>query len=413
MPHINITKENVNIYIYPKESIQVNNEQLSIGDLHSNAMLFMYFLITHGIMKTREDNYNKLCEIYLKDVKLLTKNDIKEFNDIIDGLEIGIKPLIRLIGDEICDRGQNDYFIFKIINKLKKENVPLEILLSNHSIEFMLPYEQKVELIPPSLFSDVYTLSLNNMKTIIENQLISFKEVGSLVENVYKPSLKLISYSLYENTITLYSHAGIGLETIKELCTISFKDHKIEYKDETIDELANTIDAINDAFTQCITKGKLPELAQNLSSIESFSIDDPFFRVLWNRNYFGLEREKQHKGYHMFFVHGHDSNEETENNIINLDGTLGKTANSNIGRFSSLASKSKSTITPADILISLSKEKSPETVKTVIPINPPENLPSRGKHSSEFFYPSEKRQYEGERQYEDENQPPEAKKNKL
>lgn len=341
--------------IYERPVAQINNySQLTIGDLHSNAMLLMYFLVKHGIVSISKRKYTQLVNIYLKGIssedseneEVLSKKDIEQFNEIIDDLMINTEnvSLIRLIGDEVCDRGQNDYFIFKIIDKLHQSDIKIEILLSNHGIEFLIPYRKNEPLKSKLLDVDDQANSLNNMRQLIEQGLLSKKVVGRLVENSYLPNLKLISYSLYQGNITLYSHAGIGLETIRALAI----EFSVEYQDKTAWELARTIDAINVNFSNRvdardqkmnITLG----LAANPRNINVNQ--EPILFTIWNRSYTNLERPKVHNGYHIYYIHGHDSQDIENEYIVSLDNQLGKNIGLYEGEYIALESEGLSDLT--------------------------------------------------------------------
>lgn len=334
MTHTKIQKPGIDIYTCP-QSVITNATELSIGDLHANSMLMMYFLVANGVVKITEENYAKLKDIYLKEK--LGKSDIATFNHIIDGLEINEKPLLRFIGDEICDRGQNDYFIFKILDKLHTSGVRTEIMLSNHGIEFMIPYEQKQELYAPNIDWNGQARSMNNMRALMENDILSKEEVEALVKRSYLPNLKLISYTLDGNNLTIYSHAGIGLETIRSLAQ-KFKADGVVYKDASAEELAQTIEAINAVFDKHVQAGTVNTLTIDITSPSDYR-NDPVTFLIWNRKYHDLSREQEHNGYQMFYAHGHDSGEHTQKNIINLDNTLGKHVRANVGTYSVLGAQ--------------------------------------------------------------------------
>lgn len=246
-----IEKPGINIYTCPQPDI-TNANQITIGDLHANAMLMMYFLVTNGVVNISKDNYTVLKEIYNRTD--LDQSHIEVFNEIVDELEIGETPLIRFIGDEICDRGQNDYFIFKIIDKLQKSGIKIEILLSNHAIEFIIPYEKKQTLYAPNIDMNRQANSMNNMRNLLATSIILKEDVDTLVKESYLPNLKLISYILDSNTITIYSHAGVGLETIYSLAK-KFKPDGVVYKDDNAEDLARTIEAINTVFDKYVKAG--------------------------------------------------------------------------------------------------------------------------------------------------------------
>lgn len=335
MEHSKIEIGNVNIYQCPK-AVPADAPQISIGDLHSNAMVLMFFLVRNGVVTISDEHYERLQQIYVK--QDLISEDIKEFNKIIDALEIEKKPLVRLIGDAIADRGQNDYFIFKILEKLKRGRVETEILLSNHDMEFIIRYELK----HPLFISSPFFHSINGVTALLDAGIITQKEIDILVNDHYLPSLKLISYSLHEGNITIYSHAGIGLETIRSLAN-RFKDYGVVYKDNTAQELAQTIEDINAVFKQHVKDGTVHKLI--VHSVEQMKPDyktDPVTFLLWNRDYQYLDRDVEHNGYKVYYVHGHDSGEPSYGHIINLDSWLGKTVDANVEQHKSLASQGES-----------------------------------------------------------------------
>ncbi|MGC1181798.1 Dot/Icm T4SS effector Wip, partial [Legionella sp.] len=331
MTHAKIEKSNINIYQFPPTEV-TNATQLTLGDLHANAMFMMHFLVTNGVVKISEEIYRKLTNIYCKSD--VTKTDIQQFNQIIDELEISEKPLIRFIGDEICDRGQNDYFIFKILDKLKKSDVKTEIILSNHGIEFLIPYENKRELYAPNIGFMGQSKSMDNMRNLIKKGVITTEEVDALITESYLPNLKLISYSLHKNNITIYSHAGIGLETIQALAK-KFKKHSIVYKDKTTKDLAQTIEAINEVFSKHVQAGTAHTLAVDITNPYDFK-NDPVTFLIWNRSYGKLKRKQKNKDNPMYFAHGHDSHEPTQNNIFNLDNISFKGASDHVGSYTVL-----------------------------------------------------------------------------
>lgn len=328
MPNQLIETNNVDIYKYPTHTARTEAAQLTIGDLHANAMLLMYFLVSTGVVTISVLDYAELVRIYRKDT--LTADDLSRFNALIDALTITQNtPLIRFIGDEICDRGQNDYFIFKILHKLKQSGIKSEILLSNHGIEFLIPYEQAKYLAAENINFEGQARSLNRMRYLIENHDITIDTVSILVQDSYLPQLKLLSYSLEGQEITIYSHAGIGLEIIPVLA----KKFDVEYQDNTAEALARTIEAINMKFTQYVRERRVHTLPVDLSSPSNAQHDiDPVKFLLWNRDYSNLIRHKRHNGYSVAYVHGHDSRETSHDNILNLDGSLGKFTEPSYGR---------------------------------------------------------------------------------
>jgi hypothetical protein len=237
-----LSYNNVNINEYPKQIESPTNQQLTIGDLHGNTMKLMYFLIQQGIVTnfTAKD-YQKMFTIYEKQAKSLEKEDIKKYDNLVKKLKFNKGTLVRLIGDELADRGQNDYFTLKILEKMDAQDVPMEILFSNHGLEFLRAMEIDSTAIKPR-----YLASLTNLLKLFGKNLIKKEDIISILKKAYKPKLKAISYSINPTSeqITIFSHAPIGLDNIKELAN----HFKVNYQDSTSKELAQTIDFINEKW---------------------------------------------------------------------------------------------------------------------------------------------------------------------
>lgn len=320
-------EEKVDIYKLPKINGYKSNKgaQITIGDIHGNAIKFLYVLARHGIAKNISDeDYNKLVVIYKTPVQSLKKNDLDEFNQILDKINFSGESTIRLIGDELADRGNNDYFTLKILEKLDKNNVKTEILLSNHSVEFINNYEKDINFKKHHLRHG-QAASMQKMQVLLDNKIIEKNEIKSIVDNVYKKSLKAISYTLSEDKkeISIYSHAPIGLDNIKNVA----KKLNVNYDDSTTIKLAETIEEINNKFQSYVIKNEV----NTLCDLED--PNEPFNFLMWNRNYNFLNRPEENNNYKLNFIHGHDSGEKTLKNIYNLDNDLGKAEALNNGTY--------------------------------------------------------------------------------
>ncbi|WP_367608165.1 Dot/Icm T4SS effector Wip [Legionella sp. W05-934-2] len=340
-----LIKEQVDIYQLPKvdDTYSKDNSEVTIGDLHGNAMKLMFMLVKHGAVKgISNGDYQKLVEIYSKSYDKLTQQDLKEFNQLLDKLTFNPAIGIRLIGDELADRGSNDYFTLKILQKLRQNNVPVEITISNHSVEFVEACEKFKENkhLKPPMLQYGHASSLYDLQALIEKKLVSSEEILAIADTVYTPTLKAISYSLSEDNseITIYSHAGIGLNNIKRLAV----KLGVDYQDDSAQAIAKTIDQINDVVKKHVAKKSLHTLYTHegmWAGYEGYVPEtDPLAFIIWNRDYSKLSRPKEHHGYRINYVHGHDSGDLTKDNIYNLDGNLGKTLTFNQGEYTALYS---------------------------------------------------------------------------
>lgn len=330
VPKLPIHKKNELVDLTQKpESAPSANEKMgiTIGDLHANIIKLLFFLIKEGIVDTTDENYNQLVNLYQQidftNPQTLDqyKQQLDLFKNIIQRLTIKNKTaLVRLIGDELADRGKNDLFILLLMDKLFQEDIQLEVLVSNHGIEFIKAFEKKSKFKSDMIGHMAQSISMENMQKYIDMGLIAREEVEAIVQRAYLPNLKLISYSMDKDksNIRIYSHAPIDLAIVKQVA----KKLNVPYKDDTVDDLAYTIDAINQKFqNNYVATGKINTLFNNLQDNTN-----PFTLLVWNRNYRILDRKPKHNNYNVYYIHGHDPTVQVQENVINLDNFLGKPA---------------------------------------------------------------------------------------
>ncbi len=358
----------VSIYSLPElDTTHLNDTgaQITIGDLHGNTMKLVFLLVRHGVITNMNvEKYDELVRIYRANIDTLTSEDINKFNDIINNLTFNTTGMIRLLGDEMCDRGSNDYFTLKLLSKLSSAKVPFEIILSNHSAEFIEAYETKLKFFP-SILENHFANSMINMQILIARKLVAREDIRTMIREAYKPSLKAISYSLSEDnaSIMIYSHASIDLRTIRALA----KKLSLPFHHSSILALAKSIDAINAAYQTHVNQNTVhtlydKEIIESAYNVTPFPTDMyPFEYTMWNRDLRFLHQPETHKGYQLFFTHGHDSEISENKNVFNLDNQLGKTANSGLGQYTVLYSHDHSltpTATVNDVLFSASNRTS-------------------------------------------------------
>ncbi len=275
-----------------------------------------------------------------------------QFKEILARVKIlDTKKIVLLLGDELFDRGRCDWNTKMLITHLRKNRMILRSLLSNHAVEALYNYLTKNWDIdtPPRLMRDdlpqFYDSAINE-KVLLDLKLVSQEIIERLTKN-WVDTLNLITYSRTESGITIYTHAPVGLETIKALA----KKYNINYSDNTIEELCETIDEINYKFHVSLEKNpadpesfvyqfdKEIEVHGKLLEEEGFSYLDicsddlpilPLLNTLWNRNHDYLVRPVRHRvgGYSLNFSYGHETPQETPaENLLELDNTWGKMYN--------------------------------------------------------------------------------------
>lgn len=405
--------ETPDIHQYPIEKyLPEADEELTQGDLHANPIYLLFVLIRmsvidlKGSLEEKVEQYKQLVAIYkksavnnlglgelkqfvgnqqIKNLPFVTNEDTANFLNIIRNI-VTVSPiaLFRLMGDEVCDRNGNDWYMQEILKQLDHLQVPHEILASNHGLEYIAAFENKIrgktkKFSSPHMLRKDLTISLDAMQHLIERGIVSEETIFNNHENHYKPKLKLVGYSLSKDKkeITLYHHAGNGIRVIAALAKklgTTFAAHSAE-------QLAKSIDAINAKYQEHVQNNTVYTLYHSHAIVmalfhsarfwsgtpnqkstqdeffikEGFSAqvitecsieNNPFEYLIWNRRYDLDERPSLVRSqsnifspydYKINYVHGHDIDdplavniynahlpESQDKHIFNLDALLGK-----------------------------------------------------------------------------------------
>ncbi|MFY7698059.1 MAG: Dot/Icm T4SS effector Wip [Legionella sp.] len=323
---IGVVSKAVSLRAYPNCQNRPTGNNLIIGDLHGNALKLLFFLLHEGICSLSANDYELFVQLYHKPCSNLTADDLQKFNAVINQMTVmKHDTLIRILGDELADRGSNDYFTLKIIDALHHQKVPVEIVLSNHSLGFVEAYELR-QVFEYTKLGKEQAKSMYNLQYLIEKNLISKQDIENTINNSYKKLIKPLSYSLSltDNSITIYSHAAIDIQVIKFLA----QKLQVSFADNNPAELAKTIDIINKKFSNLANHNAVSTL-YNRETIgrdvyQPPSPDNPIEMLTWNRGYQSINRQPQYKSYTVNYVHGHDIKGPSKDNIYNLDNTLGR-----------------------------------------------------------------------------------------
>ena len=324
--HTLLKDKQANLLKYPLLD-PTTQDQITIGDMHGNALKFVHFLIRHQVITMSEADYRHLIKIYRLPVDKLTSDHLTHFNQILARTTVESGAFIRLLGDELADRGSNDYFTLKLLEKIAPQ-VQLEIILSNHALEFIAMFEDGLKNYTSDLVSG-QARSLFNLGALVKKNLVDPAEISNIITEHYQPHLKIISYSLDESRkfISIYSHAPIGIHTVQSLATF----FNVSYVDRSAIDLANTIENINKAFLQVVIDKKLIVA----SHLKDFALNTeiplslPILRTTWARDYSKIDLPKKHiNRYQLCYIHGHDGGgyvkSQYKDREINLDNEFGK-----------------------------------------------------------------------------------------
>ncbi|MFZ9594941.1 MAG: ankyrin repeat domain-containing protein [Bdellovibrionia bacterium] len=113
---------------------------VTIGDLHGNFAKFIVFLVKEGIAQLSHENCQRLLDFYHKDPQVIAIPVPEEIKKIISEIQIKNPPQapnIRLLGDELADRGKNDALTMELLNHLHRSKNHYEIIVSNHGVDFL------------------------------------------------------------------------------------------------------------------------------------------------------------------------------------------------------------------------------------------------------------------------------------
>lgn len=414
----NLIDKQVDIYQYP-DTFDSNLGDITIGDLHGNAVKLLHFLLRHQVVKFNNDQdgpalfqafvdlYEKsyevsLCYLDMKPIQNriqmnakihqeaqqrqaqlnalearseAEENELTLLNDsakvrgsilykeqllnnqvtaleeqinklralemdlgdiktqldaILAQLEVDLSnTVVRLIGDELADRGSNDYLTLRLLGFLHDHQVKVNITISNHSNEFIRAYEALDYQNPEGAIEGADRHSFAGLKLLLDNNVVSKEEVNQLVNDAYKPSLKIMDYTLSDNGITLFSHAPIRFDRIKFIA----KHMEVVYDDSTKEALGATIDKINTRFERIVKLNKVHEFCATAGVDVGHMTPEqvarlPLVDIIWNRWNEGKDTEDarptQVNNYSIVYVHGHDPYQSQWGHVLNMDTALGK-----------------------------------------------------------------------------------------
>lgn len=323
-----VYRESVNLNEYPASVASLclsENSEVTIGDLHGNALKLLYFLIKHQAITTcTKAQYATFKRIYYTVPHNLTAHDIEQFNELVSSFSGPSIGTVRLIGDELADRGANDYFTLKLIERISQLQ-KLEILFSNHSAEFIIQFYKKANRYQEIVLGeeqDDFQRSMVHLHTLIESELISEQQVDELVLKYYLPTVQLVTYSVdaAAKRLVIYTHAPCGINCIKKVA----KFLGVTFKDTSINVFLESIDNINEAFYNQYFVQRKKQLARLIrrNPKSRASIDALAWSRLHNRN-----RPKNLDGFEVEYVHGHDVPKRKTKKMAHthsLDNDLGK-----------------------------------------------------------------------------------------
>lgn len=325
-PYNALYVNNVDLKKYP-ETIDTfaPGMEVTIGDLHGNALKLIYFLLRNQVIKLSKRDYQQLVTIYTTPPELITSKDLDLFQAIITSAPLSRLHKIRFLGDDLCDRGMNDFYTLFIFKTLDAGMVPFDIVLSNHGEFFLSAFERPEQSFNYNPYgegnNEATVRSMLNLGKLIDRGFVNKQDIIEWVQVHYLKHLLLPGFLINteQKEMTIFSHAPLDLAILAALA----KDLSVPFNDSDLTELGKSFEGINKVVNQWIQSNKFTEHYLALDALhESKGTPSPLRQVLWNRNYGILDRssERDDKPYSVNYVHGHDSLP----NVFNLDNLFGK-----------------------------------------------------------------------------------------
>lgn len=121
------------------------DDEVTIGDGHGNALKIVHFLIKTGIMTLARgaEDYQRVVAIYEQELDPEAvdyapyEKAMADFIHILKQAKSCPVGLLRFLGDGVGDRGNNDLYTLLIYEWLLIAKIRVETMLSNHDLAFI------------------------------------------------------------------------------------------------------------------------------------------------------------------------------------------------------------------------------------------------------------------------------------
>jgi hypothetical protein len=217
--------------------IYTEDDYVTMGDLHGNFGKFVYFLVKEGMASFQDpQDCQKLLDLYYRSPKATAFPVDPVLDDLISKINIMRPPQVpnvRLIGDELGDRGKNDGLIIKLMSKLFSAQPGAEVIASNHSIFFMRMINGVFGGVDDAFLSAKQTDSMRSIfnKMFSKTSLMptdqnELENVKKFINEDYLDRLKLVSVTNHSSgKKTVFTHAPSGdLSLIKAASELNINE---------------------------------------------------------------------------------------------------------------------------------------------------------------------------------------------
>lgn len=325
---------NIDFSLYKTVKDIKSCNKIVIGDLHSNAFLFIDILIQYGIIKLKNGqyDYDKLKESYLVSDQIdKFKYSVGVYEEILKLSEYNSNLSLIFIGDTLADRGKSDYLILLIYEALSKNNVEYSIVISNHDFQFIIWYFQyfhEKENLKPYGKIDMYQMTslMNLIEFINDSKNHEFKEamlikIKDIVMNHYFTKIKLLDHALTSDSID--QKINIFVHAIIEECDILKLISLVLGVEIKIDNALDFVISINEA-NNIFIRNMYFYIKNYFYNYHDHKINILINKIIWNRD---MQEIKEFKHINNI-IHGHTNTDDLEfyndRQYVNLDSEVGK-----------------------------------------------------------------------------------------
>ncbi len=288
------------------------HQQISLGDTHGNVVKLVNFLAAHDVIdfkgETKEDKdsvYQELRDVY-REFESISITESEEgstrrggsidrpqvlkthlswsekerltvakgrYEAVLDKIKVNVDgpTAVHLIGDEMCDRGANDFLNLKFLKKLKvgleKKGGQLKGIVSDHGIDGLARLERDSDLTEKTgtyMIEGGTAASSIRMQQMVNSGLVSKEEVKSLYQETLLSTYQLLDASLEGDKLIISFHGAGSFSAIFEQADkmgIKPEKYGMTKDDEglynfTNEQMMFLIDKINEDFSTHIQSGK-------------------------------------------------------------------------------------------------------------------------------------------------------------
>jgi len=273
--------------IPPANTVKGTFNEVALGDMNGNSIRLLHELVQTGIVNIKKNKDIEWTTL-MQDIDQNQAN--ADFgNRLGDLLELPNKAKrLVLLGDLLCDRTHNDWFMLSIINFLHEEGQNFDIIFSNHDSGFVEYYLLNKDKSAQENYSRKKSVNRkfgpDSTATVDAlEQTLNFKkelrpEFIRMSEN-YMKHLMLVSCTLDQQTS--YSHAVINENMVHDMLVCSGCES---------DEIENMCFAEKCAFiNRYVTSSLLTNLEEfqrvwtnDYLEVEGNSTNNPFYNCIWN-----------------------------------------------------------------------------------------------------------------------------------